>query len=306
MSNKNKILLNGIESRIFSIRNIQVMLDFHLAALYDVETKRINEQVKRNFRRFPANFMFQLTKTEWDYLQSQIATTNTQLLQPHSATEKRRTLPYAFTEQGVAMLSSVLKSDTAIDVSIKIIEAFVEMRKIIFDNNLIHFRIDKIERKQLESEQKFDLIFKALENKNEIIEQGIYFEGQIFDSYSITSKIIRSAKKSIILVDNYIDETTLLHLTKKNIKVKVILMTKNISNQMLLDVKKANEQYPEFILKKFDFSHDRFLIIDEIKVYHLGASLKDLGKKWFAYTALNKNSVESILVQIHKINSSVK
>lgn len=282
------------------------MLDFHLAALYDVETKRINEQVKRNFRRFPANFMFQLTKTEWDYLQSQIATTNTQLLQPHSATGKRRTLPYAFTEQGVAMLSSVLKSDTAIDVSIKIIEAFVEMRKIIFDNNLIHFRIDKIERKQLESEQKFDLIFKALENKNEIIEQGIYFEGQIFDSCSITSKIIRSAKKSIILVDNYIDETTLLHLTKKNIKVKVILMTKNISNQMLLDVKKANEQYPEFILKKFDFSHDRFLIIDEIKVYHLGASLKDLGKKWFAYTALNKNSVDSILVQIHKINSSVK
>ena len=282
------------------------MMDFHLAALYDVETKRINEQVKRNFRRFPANFMFQLTKTEWDYLQSQIATTNTQLLPPHSATAKRRTLPYAFTEQGVAMLSSVLKSDTAIDVSIKIIEAFVEMRKIIFDNNLIHFRIDKIERKQLESEEKFDLIFKALENKNEIIEQGIYFEGQIFDSYSITSKIIRSAKKSIILVDNYIDETTLLHLTKKNIKVKVILMTKNISNQILLDVKKANEQYPEFILKKFDFSHDRFLIIDEIKVYHLGASLKDLGKKWFAYTELNKNSVESILVQIHKINSSVK
>ena len=282
------------------------MLDFHLAALYDVETKRINEQVKRNFRRFPANFMFQLTKKEWDYLQSQIATTNTQLLPPHSATAKRRTLPYAFTEQGVAMLSSVLKSDTAIDVSIKIIEAFVEMRKIIFDNNLIHFRIDKIERKQLESEEKFDLIFKALENKNEIIEQGIYFEGQIFDSYSITSKIIRSAKKSIILVDNYIDETTLLHLTKKNIKVKVILMTKNISNQILLDVKKANEQYPEFILKKFDFSHDRFLIIDEIKVYHLGASLKDLGKKWFAYTELNKNSVESILVQIHKINSSVK
>jgi hypothetical protein len=306
LANKNKISSNVIESRIFSIRNIQVMLDYHLAALYDVETKRINEQVKRNFRRFPANFMFQLTKTEWDYLQSQIATTNTQLLQPHSATAKRRTLPYAFTEQGVAMLSSVLKSDTAIDVSIKIIEAFVEMRKIIFDNNLIHFRIDKIERKQLESEQKFDLIFKALENKNEIIEQGIYFEGQIFDSYSITSKIIRSAKKSIILVDNYIDETTLLHLTKKNIKVKVILMTKNISNQMLLDVKKANEQYPEFILKKFDFSHDRFLIIDEIKVYHLGASLKDLGKKWFAYTELNKNSVESILVQIHKINSSVK
>ncbi len=114
------------------------MMDFHLAALYDVETKRINEQVKRNFRRFPANFMFQLTKTEWDYLQSQIATTNTQLLPPHSATAKRRTLPYAFTEQGVAMLSSVLKSDTAIDVSIKIIEAFIEMRKIIFDNNLIN------------------------------------------------------------------------------------------------------------------------------------------------------------------------
>ncbi len=306
MANKNKILSNVIESRIFSIRNIQVMLDYHLAALYDVETKRINEQVKRNIRRFPTNFMFQLTKTEWDYLQSQFATTNTHLLQSQSATAKRRSLPYAFSEQGVAMLSSVLNSDTAIEVSIKIINAFVEMRKIIFDNNFIHFRIDKIERKQLESEQKFDLVFKALEGKNEITDQGIYFEGQIFDSYSITSKIIRSAKKSIILVDNYIDETTLIHLTKKNTKVKVLLLTKNISNQILLDVKKANEQYPEFVLRKFDFSHDRFLIIDESKVYHLGASLKDLGKKWFAYTELNKNSVENIMVQIHKINSIEK
>ena len=306
MANKNKILSNVIESRIFSIRNIQVMLDYHLAALYDVETKRINEQVKRNIRRFPTNFMFQLTKTEWDYLQSQFATTNTHLLQSQSATAKRRSLPYAFSEQGVAMLSSVLNSDTAIEVSIKIINAFVEMRKIIFDNNLIHFRIDKIERKQLESEQKFDLVFKALEGKNEITDQGIYFEGQIFDSYTITSKIIRSAKKSIILVDNYIDETTLIHLTKKNTKVKVLLLTKNISNQILLDVKKANEQYPEFVLRKFDFSHDRFLIIGESKVYHLGASLKDLGKKWFAYTELNKNSVENIMVQIHKINSIEK
>jgi len=306
LANKNKILSNVIESRIFSIRNIQVMLDYHLAALYDVETKRINEQVKRNIRRFPTNFMFQLTKTEWDYLQSQFATTNTHLLQSQSATAKRRSLPYAFSEQGVAMLSSVLNSDTAIEVSIKIINAFVEMRKIIFDNNLIHFRIDKIERKQLESEQKFDLVFKALEGKNEITDQGIYFEGQIFDSNSITSKIIRSAKKSIILVDNYIDETTLIHLTKKNTKVKVLLLTKNISNQILLDVKKANEQYPEFVLRKFDFSHDRFLIIDESKVYHLGASLKDLGKKWFAYTELNKNSVENIMVQIHKINSIEK
>ena len=282
------------------------MLDYHLAALYDVETKRINEQVKRNIRRFPTNFMFQLTKTEWDYLQSQFATTNTHLLQSQSATAKRRTLPYAFSEQGVAMLSSVLNSETAIEVSIKIINAFVEMRKIIFDNNLIHFRIDKIERKQLESEQKFDLVFKALEVKNEITEQGIYFEGQIFDSNSITSKIIRSAKKSIILVDNYIDETTLIHLTKKNTKVKVLLLTKNISNQILLDVKKANEQYPEFVLRKFDFSHDRFLIIDENKVYHLGASLKDLGKKWFAFTELNKNSVENIMVQLHRINSMEK
>ena len=306
MSNKNKISSSVIESRIFSIRNIQVMLDYHLAALYDVETKRINEQVKRNIRRFPTNFMFQLTKTEWDYLQSQFATTNTHLLQSQSATAKRRSLPYAFSEQGVAMLSSVLNSDTAIEVSIKIINAFVEMRKIIFDNNFIHFRIDKIERKQLESEQKFDLVFKALEGKNEITDQGIYFEGQIFDSYTITSKIIRSAKKSIILVDNYIDETTLIHLTKKNTKVKVLLLTKNISNQILLDVKKANEQYPEFVLRKFDFSHDRFLIIDESKVYHLGASLKDLGKKWFAYTELNKNSVENIMVQIHKINSIEK
>jgi hypothetical protein len=132
LANKNKISSNVIESRIFSIRNIQVMLDYHLAALYDVETKRINEQVKRNLRRFPTNFMFQLIKTEWDHLQSQIATTNINLLQSQSATAKRRTLPYAFSEQGVAMLSSVLNSATAIEVSIKIINAFVEMRQIIF------------------------------------------------------------------------------------------------------------------------------------------------------------------------------
>lgn len=302
MSQKNQISLLGIESKIFTIRNIQVILDFHIAELYNVPTKRINEQVKRNVSRFPANFMFQINKEEWDYLQSQFATTKNVNLKSQIATTKRRTLPYVFSEQGVAMLSSVLNSSTAIDVSIKIMDAFVEMRKVIFHSSLTNFRIDKIEQKQLESEKKFELVFKALEAKREISEQGVFFEGQIFDAYFITSKIIRSAKRNIVLIDSYIDESTLIHLTKKNINVKVLILSKNINNQILLDVKKVNEQYPEFEIKKYNFSHDRFLIIDNKNDYHIGASLKDLGKKWFAYTSLNKESVIGILSQIKKIN----
>jgi hypothetical protein len=294
-----KINPEQIENRIISIRGVQVMIDFHLAELYQVETKRLNEQVKRNIKRFPENFMFQLTQQEWANLQSQNATSKIGAnLQSQNATSKRRTLPYVFTEQGVAMLSSVLNSDVAIIVSIQIINAFVKMRQILLENQLIYRRLDKIERKQLVTDQRIEQVFNALENKNSFPTQGVFFDGQVFDAYEITSKIIRSAKKSIVLIDNYIDENALTHLAKKNKGVKVHLLTKQVSKQLQLDIQKANEQYGNFTAKAFTQSHDRFLIIDNNDVYHLGASLKDLGKKWFAFSKLEAKSVEGILNSI--------
>jgi len=299
MSNEISISQKHIENRIFTIRGVQVMLDYHLSDLFIVETKRINEQVKRNTKRFPLSFMFQLTISEWDKLQSQIATTEiNDDLRSQIATAKRRTLPFVFTEQGVAMLSAVLNSDTAINVSIQIMDAFVKMRQIVLQNSLINFRLDKIEIKQLDNEQKFEQVFKALESKNVIPNQGVFFDGQVFDAYDLASKIIRSARKNIVLIDNYIDESTLTHLSKKTKTVKVLLLTKTISKELTLDIKKANEQYPNFEIKPFTKSHDRFLIIDNTQVYHLGASLKDLGKKWFAFSKLEKNSIANILKEI--------
>ena len=298
MSEDVTILHKQIENRIFTIRGVQVMVDYHLAELYDVETKRINEQVKRNSKRFPQHFMFQLSASEWGHLQSQIATTESiNNLQSQIATAKRRTIPYVFTEQGVAMLSAVLNSEIAITVSIHIMDAFVKMRQVILTNTFINHRLDKIELKQLEADQKFEHVFKALEG-NTLPTQGVFFEGQVFDAYELTSKIIRTAKKSIVLIDNYIDETTLTHLAKKHTGVKVWLLSKSNSKQLLMDVQKANEQYGQFELKTFTQSHDRFLIIDHSEVYHLGASLKDLGKKWFAFSKLDKQSVSSILTSI--------
>lgn len=281
-----------IENRIFNIRGVQTMLDFHLADLYNVETKRINEQVKRNIKRFPESFMFQLSDVEWELLKSQIATAEMNFsLQSQIATAKRRTNPYVFTEQGVAMLSAVLNSDTAIEASIQIMNAFVKMRQILLENSLTNQRLDRIELKQLEFDQKFEMVFNALDKQDKIPNQGVFFDNQVFDAYDLASRIIRSATKSIVLIDNYINESTLIHLTKKEKSVRVLLLTKNINNQISLDVQKVNEQYGNFELKAFSKSHDRFLIIDEEQVYHLGASLKDLGKKWFAFSKIDKESV---------------
>ncbi len=299
MTNNFLIYTQEIENRIFNIRENHVMLDFHLAELYQVQTKRLNEQVKRNSNRFPLPFMFPLTFEEWEDLKSQIATKESNdNLKSQITTSNwggKRKLPFVFTEQGVAMLSAVLKSETAIIASIKIIDAFVKMRKVLSDNALLFQRLNSIENKQLISEQKIEQVFKALESRYTIPTQGIFFDGQVFDAYVFISKIIRSAQKTIILIDNYIDESTLIHLSKKKKDVKVILLSKNKSKVLDLDVKKANEQYHNFEFISFDKSHDRFLIIDGIEVYHLGASLKDLGKKWFAFSILDKKSILSIL-----------
>lgn len=272
-----------VQNRIFSIRENQVMIDRDLAEMYQVQTKVLNQAVKRNEERFPEAFRFQLTDSEKDEL-----VTNCDRFEnlKHSSVN-----PYAFTEQGVAMLSAVLRSNVAIKVSIQIMEAFVKMRKFLTTNAAIFQRLENIELKQLKTEQNFEQVFKALENKDTIPKQGIFFDGQVFDAYTFISDLVRSANKSIVLIDNYIDDTVLTLLSKKKENVKCTLLSKTISKQLKLDAEKFNKQYLGLQIKTFDKAHDRFLIIDELNVYHIGASLKDLGKKWFAFTKMDMGSV---------------
>ena len=289
MSNELIISQEHIENRIFNIRGVQVMFDGDLAEMYGISTSRLNEQVKRNIERFPDDFMFQLTQKEWESLTSQkvgLGLTSQNAILKDKRGKHRKYLPYVFTEQGVSGLSGVLRSETAAKMHVAIMRAFVEMRKFIYNHSGLLQRMDGIERKQVEADHKFEAIFKALEG-NTIPTQGVFFDGQIFDAYELASRIIRSAKKEIILIDNYIDENTLMHLAKKEKRVKVLLLTKNISRQLNLDIKKANEQYGNFEAKTLTNSHDRFLIIDQKEIYHLGASLKDLGKKWFAFSRMD-------------------
>lgn len=278
----------SFENLIFTIRDQQVMLDFHLSQVYNLETKRLNEQVKRNLKRFPDSFMFQLNQTEWEILRSQFATA------------KRRTLPFAFTEQGVAMLSSVLNSDYAIQVSIQIMKAFVNMRKFLLNNASIFQRLDRIESKQLQSDEKIDQIFKALDAKTLSTDKGIFFNGQVFDAYIFFTEIIKKAKHQIILIDNYIDESVLLQLSKRNPNVTATIYTGKISQQLSLDLDKHNKQYPPIEIKQFSDSHDRFIIIDHSELYHIGASLKDLGKKWFAFSRMD-SMVGDLLKKLERL-----
>ena len=274
--------IENIQHKIFTIRGNQVMLDSDLAELYGVSTGRLNEQVKRNLNRFPTDFMFQLSDNEWKDLISQNAT---------SSWGGRRKFPNVFTEQGIASLSGVLTSDIAINVNISIMRAFVQLRKFILTNASVFHKINMLETKQIETDKKLDKVFKALESKNTIPKQGIFFDGQIFDAYKFVSDIIRTAKKSIVLIDNYVDDTVLTLFSKKSIGVKCIILTKTISKQLKLDIAKYRMQYSELSVKEFERAHDRFLIIDNEVVYHFGASLKDLGKKWFAFSKMDKNSV---------------
>ena len=269
-----------IESRIWTIRGQQVMLNRDLAEMYGVETRILNQAVKRNQERFPIQFCFQLEKDEFLNWRSQIVISNQDKM-------GLRRYPFAFTEQGVAMLSAVLRSDTAVKVSLQIMSAFVKMRQIIQSNSSLIQRLDRIELKQLETDQKFDQIFKALESKAQEPEKGIFFDGQVFDAYIFVSDLIRKANKSIILIDNYVDDTVLTLFTKRKESVTVDIFTKNIGKQFKLDVDKYNSQYPKVNIHEFTLAHDRFLILDEATLYHIGASLKDLGKKWFAFSIID-------------------
>jgi len=274
-----QLIIDNIHSKIYTIRGVQVMLDRDLAELYQVENRVLNQAVKRNIERFPLEFMFQLTKEEFENWKSQIVISNSDKM-------GLRKMPYLFTEQGVSMLSAVLKSDTAIQTSIKIINSFVQMRKFFLDNASIFQRFDRIEQQLLLHNNNFDTIFKAIESKQLQPAQGIFYDGQIYDAYVFANDLLRGAKDEIILIDNYINDTVFT-LFSKVPTIQVTIYTQIISKQLQLDFQKYSKQYSNITLKTFQNSHDRFLILDSKEIFHIGASLKDLGKKWFAFSKID-------------------
>jgi len=278
-----------IEQRILTMREVQVMLDRDLAILYGVETRALKQAVKRNRARFPGDFMFELTEDEISVLVSQSVIPSRKQL--------GGAMPLAFTEQGVSSLSSVLTSTRAIEVHIEIMRAFVKMRQFLAHNADIFHRLDHLEKRQIAGEiktdERFEQVFKALEDKSIKPKQGIFFDGQVFDAYAFVCDLIRSASRRIILIDNYVAESVLLLLAKRNAGVGMQLLTKTISRQLAQDIAKFNAQYPTIEVKEFKLAHDRFLIIDD-DIYHIGASLKDLGKKWFAFSKMQMQVMEML------------
>jgi len=306
-----------IESLILTIRGKQVILDRDLARLYGVETRVLNQAVQRNIERFPKDFMFQLSKEEaessrsqfvmlnadGDELKSQFATSSEDSSRSQFATlngrgQNIKYLPYAFTESGIAMLSGVLRSPQAVSMNIQIMRAFVAMRRFLASNAQVFQRLEVMERTQLSllahqeaTDQKVEEIFRRLDDNSEKPEKGIFYDGQIFDAYSFINERIREAKKRIVLIDNYVDDSVLTMLDKRDKGVNAVVYTKNISRQLSLDFEKHNAQYSPIEVKQFDRAHDRFLCIDDT-VYLIGASLKDLGKKWFGFVKLEQPTDE--------------
>ena len=282
-----------IQNMIYTIRDKQVMIDSDLAILYQVETKYLNRQRSRNADRFPDDFCFQLTKEEYEFLRCQNVTSKKE-----SGSGGRRYMPYVFTEQGIAMLSAVLKNDVAVEVSIKIMNSFVEMRNFLLSNKEMFSRLDRVELKQLETDKKLEEVFNYIASNTEV-KQNIFFDGQIYDAFSFIVGLIQKAKKEIILIDNYVDINTLNILCKKNKNVKIKIYTSGKGNLTTKDINKFNAQYEELIVKINTDFHDRFLIIDKAEVYHIGASIKDAGKKSFGITKIeDKDLVKSLVNKV--------
>lgn len=286
------------------------MLDKDLAVLYGVETRALNQAVKRNINRFPSDFMFQLSNEEFDDWKSQIVITNSSNGLTNnvskSITMGIRKKPYAFTEQGVAMLSSVLRSTTAIEVNIQIMRAFVSMRHFMATNASVFSRLETMEYHQLEMQQhqretdkRIDEVFRRLDEGNTQPKQGVFYNGQIYDAYSFVSDLIKSAKSHIILIDNYVDDSVLTLLDKRESNVSAVIYTLRISDQFQLDIDRHNAQYPAIDVKTFHLSHDRFLCIDD-DVYHIGASIKDLGKEWFGFSKMEILTPNELVERIDK------
>ena len=285
-SNENSLIIEdmNIQNKIYTIRGFQVMLDNDLAQLYGVETKRINEADKNNTDKFPDDFYFEATDDELENLRSKFST---------SSWGGTRYSPKLFTEQGIYMLATVLKSKVATDITLKIIRTFANMRSLIKTNDFYKHQLKELEKRQLsyeiKSDEKFDRIFDALEDKQIHPTNGIFYNGQIFEAYVFISDLIKSAKKSIILIDNYIDDITLT-LFSKNQSIKIQIFTSNISKQLQLDINKYNQQYNNLEVKITKNFHDRFLILDDNDIYHIGASLKDLGNKIFSFSKISIDS----------------
>ncbi len=275
LATRNELAIENIKNLIYMIRGKQVMIDNDVANIYHCETKYLNRVVKRNIERFPEEFCFRLTEDEFEVLRCQFVTLN-----KNGRGQHRKYLPYVFTEQGIAMLSALLKSDVAVRVSINIMKAFIEMRKFLMINGQIFERLSSVENKLLEHDKKIDKVFNSLQLE-ENIKQRIFFDGQIYDAYSLIIDIIKKAKKKILIIDNYIDDSVLKMLTKKNNNVEVVILTSDKSNIQKIDIQKFNKEYPLLKIGKTNKFHDRFIIIDNKEMYHLGASIKDLGKKCF-------------------------
>lgn len=285
-----------IRRLIYVVRNQQVMLDSDLAKLYQVETKVFNQAVKRNITRFPENFRFQLSKVEYESLRSQFVTSKEDEIKKGG----RRYLPYVFTEQGIAMLSAVLRSDVAIQVSINIMNTFVEMRRFISNNTLLFERISSMELKQLQyqkqTDAKLEQIFEYI-SEHEEPKQKVFFDGQIYDAFSLLISLMQKAKKEIVLIDGYVDIVTLNLLAKKNEGVSVMVYTHQRTRLSNMDVAIFNTQYPDLEVKHTNVFHDRFLILDREIMYHIGASLKDAGKKTFGITLIEDESITKDILQ---------
>ena len=292
---KNLVIVHNkeIQSMIYTFRGRQVMLDSELAMLYQVETKYLNRQRNRNAERFPEDFCFQLSKEEYEILRCQNVTSKNE-----NGSGGRRYLPYVFTEQGIAMLSSVLKSEVAAKASINIMRAFVEMRKFLISNNEMFARLDRVELKQLETDKKLEEVFDYIATTKEV-KQKIFFNGQIYDAFSLMVEIVEKAEKELILIDNYVDVNTLNILSKKKDGVNVLIVTSGNGNLTDKDVAKFNSQYPKLAVKISKDFHDRFFIIDRNEVYHIGASIKDAGKKSFGITKLEEQDlIDSLLGKV--------
>ena len=273
---------NNIKDKIHTIRNLQVMLDKDLAELYGVETKHINQAVRNNQDKFMEDFYFELTNVEFENLRSKDLTANF---------AKVRINPKVFTEQGIYMLATILKSKVASQITVYIIKTFANMRNLISSNLSMFERFERIEQRLTIHDEHFDKLFEALEDKTLKPKQGIFYNGEIFDAYIFINNLLKTAKEEIILLDNYIDET-ILTLFSKYANIKVKIYTHTITKQLKLDFQKYQTQYKNIELKEFKNSHDRFLIIDKKEIYHLGTSLKDLGKKWFTFSKFDINSLD--------------
>ena len=290
-----------VRRRIITIRGVQVLLDRDLAELYGVSTGALNQAVKRNSNRFPDRFMFQLSEEEFKNWKSQIVISNLSKATVRMGLRKR---PFVFTEHGVAMLASVLRSETAVRVSLAIIDAFIAMRRLLIANAEVFKRIETVERRQIvdqaQNEERFKKVFKALDEKKEMV-QGIFYDGQLWDARALVQKLVSSAKRSLILIDNWATSATLDFFAKKRKGVKVTIITsghyrKNVPQHQIsnADIEAFNGQYPKLTVRYSESFHDRFLIIDDKELYLIGASLKDLGHKCFGFTKMDVAEIRRI------------